>query len=308
MTAACADTDDRDAPLNRRLGALFDSLGRQEKRVAREVLRDYPVSALTTTAALAEQSGASTATVLRLAQRLGFESFADFHVAVKRDLHRLLQSPMQRLEGAAPDEAGEGGFLSRHFARLAGNLGGCVDTVMESDFDALVGLLADPRRDVTCVGGRYGRHFAGLLSDNLGVLRDRVRFADGQSDGWARLLLETGPRSVVIVVDIRRYQASVRRFATLAAARGATVALVTDFWAAPRDYAAHWAFRLPTASPSLMDSYAGPLALIEALIGATALKFGDAIRDRLTQCEEMDCAERDLAAPWPGVAQPETAP
>lgn len=284
-----------------RLKALFDSLGKQEKRVAREILRDYPLSALTTVAALAEQSGASTATVLRLIQRLGFGAFGAFQEAVKGDVNRLLQSPSDRL--SAPQRAGDdsASFVRRMFEHTGENLEACVDEVTEADFRGLVEQLSDPKRGIYCIGGRYGRHVAALLADYLGVLRDNVQFAGGQPDGWSRLLLDVGPRSIVLVIDIRRYQRTVRRFATLAAQRGATVALISDLWATPRDYGAGYTFRLPTSSPSLMDSFVAPLLFAEALVGEVAVHLGTSLHKRLKQCEAMDCVESGLSLAWPGI-------
>ncbi len=285
-----------------RLQVLFEGLGRQEKSVAREILRDYPLSALNTVAALAEQSGASTATVLRLVQRLGYGAYGAFQEAVKEDLNRMLQSPSDRL--AAPQRVGEddgAAFVTRMFERTGRSLAGCVDPVMEADFRQVVELLADPKRSLYCIGGRYGRHLAGLQADYLGVLRAGVQLADGQPDGWSRLLIDIGPRAVVLVIDIRRYQRTVRRFAELAKQRGATVVLITDLWAAARDYAADFTFRLPTSSPSLMDSYAAPLVLVEALVGAVAVQLGTELHDRLALCEAMDCVESDLSLAWPGI-------
>lgn len=296
------DDTGRRASLADRLRGLFEGLGKQEQSVAREMLRDYPLSALSTMAGLAEQSGASTATVLRLSHRLGFTAFSDCQDAVKSDLDRLLRSPSQRF--STPQRAdGEGAFVSRMFAASSAALAGVVDQVVEADFRKVVAALADPRRGVCCVGGRYGRHVAGLLADNLGVLRGGVRFAGGQPDGWSRLLLEIGPQSVVVVIDIRRHQRTVRRFADLAAERGAMVVLITDPWAAPRDFAAHYVFRLPTATPSLMDSYAAPLLMAEALVGAVATELGPDLQARLASCEALDCVESDLSLAWPGIEQ-----
>lgn len=284
-----------------RLKALFDSLGKQEKRVAREILRDYPLSALTTVAALAEESGASTATVLRLVQRIGFGAYGAFQDSVKEDVNRLLQSPSARL--SAPQRAGDGkaSFIRRMFDFTSTNLESCVDPVMEADFKQVVDLLCDGKRSIYSIGGRYGRHIAALFADYMGVLREGVQRAEGQPDGWSRLLIDIGPRSVVVVIDIRRYQRTVRRFATLASEQGATVVLISDLWADPKDYAADFTFRLPTSSPSLMDSYAASLLFAEALVGDVALRLGEALHERLALCEAMDCVESGLSLAWPGI-------
>jgi len=286
-----------------RLQHMFESLGRREKDVAREVLRDYPISALTTVAGLAERSGVSTATVLRLVQRLGLDGYSAFQDAIKVDLDRLLHSPSDRLTAFQETEDKDRPFLHRMLERSAGNLTASYDAVVEADFRQIVDLIADPKRRIYCVGGRYSHHIVGLLVDYLGVLRDGVQMVAGQPDVWSRYLLEIDGRAVVIVADIRRYQRTVQRFARLAAKRGARVIVLSDPWAEPADFAADHLIRLPTASPSLMDSYTALLVFAEAIVGALAERLGPALQDRLAECEAMDCVETDLRRAWPGTGK-----
>lgn len=285
---------------SRRLKRVLDGLGRRERDVARVMMRDYPVSALATVAALAEEAGASTATVLRLVQRLGYHGYGAFQEAVKAELAEMLEAPSGRFPHRLPG-GGEVSFLRLAFERAAADFAGAVDPVAEADFHALVALLAERRRPVVAIGGRYSRHVAALFAEYLGVIRPAVEPAGGQPEGWSRLLIDLGPRAVVVAFDIRRHQPSVRRFCALAADRGATVALVTDVWANAESFRASLVFRLPTGSPSLMDSLTASLLFAEALVGATAQRLGQALADRLLLCEGLDCVEPGLSLAWPGI-------
>ncbi len=285
--------------LSGRLQETFEALGKQEKAVARALLRDYPVSALSTVAALADAASVSTATVLRLVNRMGFETFGSFQEAVKRDLKTLLQSPSDRF--ALPQEGRN--FHQAVFETTAENLLEGAKSTLDADVRDVVALLADPKRRIYCIGGRYSRHIANLFVDYLGVLRDQVRFIDGQPDGWSHYLIDMNASAVVVVIDIRRYQRTVRRFASLAKARGATLVVVTDLWADRAAFDGDYELRLPSASPSLMDSLAAPLVMIEALTGAVAVKLAGSIRERLADCEALDCVETNLPHAWPGIAE-----
>lgn len=289
-----------DRSLAAALKAAYAELGKQEKSVARAILKDYPVSALSTVAALAESAGVSTATVLRLVNRLGCETYGQFQEAVKRDLNTLLQGPSDRFDAASD---APGSFAQAMFAQVAGNLKEGARGILEADFQDVVELLADPRRTTYCVGGRYSRYVAGLFADYLGVLRDKVHLADGQPDGWSRLLVDMDARSTVVVFDIRRYQRTVRRFAALAKQRGARLVVITDSWAERATFEADYTFQLPTASPSLMDSFAAPLVLAESLIGALAVRLKGSLKERLALCEALDCVETNLNLAWPGIPQ-----
>lgn len=287
------DTHRDDGGVSRRLNGMFATLGRREQDVAREILRQYPVSALCTVAGLAERSKVSTATVLRLVHRLGLRGYGAFQEAVKSDVTALLESPSQRLS-AQPAETGvEGAFLARMLGRVAQNIQHGVDPVMEADFRRAVALLANPKHRITCIGGHRSCHVAALFGDYLGLLRDRVQVIQGQAGGWARPLLEIDAQSVVVVIDIRRYQPSLLRFAGLAAERGAHVVAISDIWAKKELFSAEILLRMPSSSPSPMDSHCGQLALLEALVGALAEDMGAPLLDRLSLGETLDCTDSD---------------
>jgi DNA-binding MurR/RpiR family transcriptional regulator len=255
------------------------------------------MSAVATVAALAERAGVSTATVLRLIARLGFASYGDFQGAVREDLARLLQLQARRYPAAAslaPSQAtgGSAGFVEAYHAAVEANLAAARSGLIASDVERAVALLAEPRHTILCMGGRYSGRIAELAGDYLGLIRPRVRALAGQSEGWARFLLDVDARTVLLVFDIRRYQASVVSFAREAKARGAKLILVTDVWHADLPFAADLGFALPTATPSVMDSLVAQLAFAEALVGALALRLGAKARERLESADATAASAR----------------
>jgi DNA-binding MurR/RpiR family transcriptional regulator len=274
-----------------RITDLFETLGRREQDVAREILRQYPLSALSTVAALAERSSVSTATVLRLVQRLDLNGYGEFQEAVKSDVARLLETPLQRLSAqtAHPSAQEEGSLLSELLVRTAHQLQNCHDPVMDADFQTAIALLADPKNRIYCAGGHRSRHVAALLTEYLSLLRPNVQLVEGPPEGWQRYLLEMNNRTVVCVTDIRRYQPSLLRFSSLASAQGAHVIAISDAWADRRDFGAEVLFRMPSASASPIDSHCGQLLLAEALVGGLASKIGPPLHERLALGETLSC-------------------
>lgn len=282
--------------ISQRLTDIFETLGKREQDVAREILRQYPISALCTVAELARRSGVSTATVLRLVQRLGLDGYGRFQEAVKADVSCLLDSPQQRLSAQAGDDENGGSLLRELLDSTVRQLQGCHDPVMDADFRAAVALLANPRHRLWCVGGHRSRHVAALLAEYLGLLRPRVQLIDGPAEGWARHLLEMDAQSVVIATDIRRYQPSLLRFGARAAERGAHVIAISDSWAEKGMFGAELLFRMPSATPSPIDSHGGQLLLAEALIGGLAREIGAPLQDRLERGEALSCTSPAPAA------------
>jgi len=271
------------------------SLSQREARAARHLIANYPMAGLNTVAEFAEQSGVSTATVLRLVRRLGFSVYADFQESLRRHLEVTLQSPLLRFSRPHEQPAGrDGHFLSRFTGNLAAALRELERVVPQGEFDKVVALLAEPRRDIHFIGGRYSSNIATYVADLLSAVRGRVHVIAGQTQRWPQHLLDIGRNSVVCVFDVRRYQQDVIEFAQEAATKqGATVVLFTDIWQSPASRVARHVLPFPVGSPSVFDMLTMGLALGEALVGATAARIGGDGKDRI---ERLEALRGDLPA------------
>lgn len=271
-----------------RLRQELPGLSGREARVARHLMANYPMAGLKTVAEFAEQSGVSTATVLRLVKRLGFPVYADFQASLREHLEETLQSPLVRF-GERRDREGsaQASFLDRFLDSMAANLAALREQVPASEFDRVAALLADPRRDIHVLGGRYSGNLAAYLADLLAATRGKVFIVGGQTQRWPQHLLDMGKGSVLVAIDVRRYQHDVVEFARAASRRGATVVLLTDVWHSPASRVANHVLGFPVESPSIFDVLAVGMALVEALIGAAANKVGDAGKARIETLEEL---------------------
>ncbi len=92
---------------------------------------------------------------------------------------------------------------------------------------------------------------------------------------------------MVLLFDIRRYSADLAEFAAQAAERGATIVLFTDQWLSPISKTARHVLPAHVAVPSVWDSGAGLIVLIEATLAAVARALGQDARDRLSTIETL---------------------
>lgn len=273
-----------------RLRHELPRLSGREARVARHLMANYPLAGLKTVAEFALGSGVSTATVLRLVKRLGFPVYADFQTALRRHLEETLQSPLirfgQRLE---PDKASASGasFLDRFLEAMSAHLQAMHEHVPASEFDKVVALLADPRRDIHVLGGRYSSHLGAYFADLLSAVRGRIHMVGGQTQRWPQHLLDIGRNSVLVAFDVRRYQQDVIEFTRAAAARGASVVLMTDIWQSPAARVATYVLGFPVVAPSIFDVLGPGMVLTDALIGAVADHMGEAGKTRVELLEEL---------------------
>ncbi|HFD15576.1 MAG TPA: MurR/RpiR family transcriptional regulator, partial [Rhodospirillales bacterium] len=240
--------------LAERIRSRLPELTKAERRVAHVLLGRYPLAGLETVQALARRAGVSTASVLRFTGKLGFPSYNAFQGELRAQLAATLQSPLTRYRaGDDVPAGGDAGLVRRHLAEIRGALVEAESLVVASEIEATVGLLADLRRPVYLLGGRYSGRIAGYMADLLRGVRPQVIHVDGQTQKWADHLLDIGRRSVLVCFDFRRYQADVLAFAEHAAKRGARVVLITDPWHSAIERVATHLLPVPVASPSIYD-------------------------------------------------------
>ena len=255
-----------------------------ERRPALTLLASYPVAGLETVAQFARRAKVSGPTILRLVQKLGFQNYPDFQQALRDELELRVQTPLSK----APPGAGQppdGDFLATYVRAMIGNIEGSIADVSRAEFEGAVALLADPRRRVLLIGGRFTGSLALHLYFHLRELRPRVELVGGQTATWAEHLLDLGRGDVLVVFDIRRFQDDVVAFAREAAGTGARVVLFTDAWVSPIAAVAAHVFAMRTSMPSSWESFAALSALVEALIARIHERRWDDSRQRMERLE-----------------------
>src|SRR5262249_59367012 len=101
------------------------------------------------------------------------------------------------------------------------------------EFEQAVRLLAEPRRNVLVIGGRFSWMLAEYLAANLRVLRPNVRVVSpaGADTGT---LLDIGRRDVLVAFDYHRYQHDTVRAASTPKAGGPARVVFTAPYPSPR--------------------------------------------------------------------------
>ena len=253
-----------------------------EKRAAQRLLADYPVAGLDTVAAFGKASGVSAPTVLRMIAKLGFGSYGEFQKALRAELAAQRETPLMKGSDFSADDQ-----LDRFAEATIANLRESIANVPRAEFEAIVRLLSDRNRPVHVLGGRFTDAIADYMVAHLRVMRPQVRRITGQRFGWLDQLLDVGKRDVFVIFDIRRYSEDLADLARAASQHGATVALFTDQWLSPISKVAKYVLPARVVVPSIWDSSAGLLLLVEALLSAIAAELGPSARNRLTAIERM---------------------
>jgi DNA-binding MurR/RpiR family transcriptional regulator len=269
-----------------RLRLRLGELTHAERKVARALMADYPVGGLDPVAKLAAAAGVSAPTVVRLVAKLGFDGYAEFQQSLKSEVSVRLSSPLQ-MHTERPGTAGEGA-LPRAERLLCDGIRSSFARLPPGEFEQAVRLLADPRRSVTLIGGRFSTMLAEYLAAHLRILRSRVQVLSAAGPDRVSSMLDVGRRDVLVAFDYRRYQHDTVRLAMTAKDQGATLVAFTDPYLSPLAARADVILISSVASPSPFDALTPAVALVEAMISALVDRLGDAPRSRMARYDALN--------------------
>jgi DNA-binding MurR/RpiR family transcriptional regulator len=279
------------------IGAHLPALTPAERRVAAVVADDPEAVAFGTVADVARRAGASGATVVRLAAKLGFDGFVELQAAVRDEIAHRLRPASERIRRPQP-----GDVLGTALATEMSNVAGTLEGVDRRTFDQAVGLLAGGSGDrgpgaakrrsdatgsgrVLVLSGDASSGVAALLAAELSMLRPGVVAVGGSEVRVARLLADVGRGDVVVVIDLARYDRAVLDAAGRAGERGAALVALTDSALSPLALVATASFIASVTGAGPFDSHVGLLALANALLAGVAARLRRTATDRLDQVE-----------------------
>lgn len=253
-----------------------------EQKIARELLSDYPVSALGSLPELAARAQVSVPTLQRMVVKLGFTGFADFRREVTTELSQEQgASPLSRLSQPQSD--------SKHsnYHQTLRNIEKTFAHLPPALLQEAADLLADETRSVWCLGGRFTGTLATLFARHLKTIRTGVHEFIPYEGAFADVHTNTDAHSVIFITDIRRYDAPIYELCKANKDIGAKVILLTDTWGSPTTAYADIVIAVHTTSPSGWDSNAALLVVLEELMALVTKKAGDPGRKLLKKRERF---------------------
>lgn len=264
-----------------RLSDRGERLTTAERRIAEVVLDRPQLVAFGTVAEVASTAGVGTATVVRLAAKLGYDGFADLQDSVQRDLVGRLRPAAERIR--EQDPASED-LVGRHAELEAANVSTTIGAVGPAELAAVVGRLSSQQHDVLVMSGSASRGVATQFVDDLSQLRPNVRLLDGNEvDVQRTIALATDPS--VVAIDLRRYDRWLVDSLAAVRALGCWTAVLTDGVLSPLAEGADHCFVLAARSAGPFDSHVGTLALLDLFVVEVAATRKGAATRRLDRLE-----------------------
>lgn len=266
--------------MQRRIEKQLSALTPAERRVAEVVLSRPQSVAFGTVADIARLTRTSGATVMRFANKLGFDGYLGLQARIQGELSAKLTPAAERIRQPVAEDV-----IGQVLAQELENVQSTLQAVEREVLAVAVGWLADPSRQVLLCPGDCARGVAELATDQLLSLRPRVSLVEGNQVRVGRQLALIEPGDVVLVVDFRRYDRWTLRSAEVARERGAKVIAMTDSRLGPLARQADIVLFVSAAGAGPFDSQVGTLALFNVLVAGVAAAHREAAAGRLESVE-----------------------
>lgn len=260
-----------------------------ERRVARALLAVYPASGLGTVAGLAEEASTSSATVVRLVQKLGYTGFPEFQRTLRHELAIRRMGPVERVVSAGIEGADVFESMAKGLADATASI---LATVRRSELESAVALLSDTKRRVFLAGGRVSHSLAEYFATHLGRMRQGVHLMPRDRMRRHAELLDLTRRDVLMILDFRRYETAALDLATRARQRDVRLIVVTDVLLSPAARDATVVLPVEMGSPSPFDTSVPTIALLEVLRFSTLRALGPSALERMSDWDRL--AEHEI--------------
>ena len=259
------------------VAAVSRELTPTERRIAREVLDEPTLLAFGTVSDLASRVGTSRPTIVRFANKLGFDGYTQLQRHVRSDLSHRLARPSERI---------------RHDKKVALPARAAVNNALASVFKATEGArlaaLAKPvvrATNVWILSGETSQAGAHALHSGLSMVRPGVRSIEEHSFGTD--LSDAGPGDAAVVFDFFRYRRQVSNATRVFADAGVAVVAITDSPLSPLvEMAATWCeIEVPAIGP--FDSSVPAVAIAELLVSHVAKSLHQEATARIDRIEAL---------------------
>lgn len=262
----------------------FDALTPKMQAAARFVV-DHPnevvIGSMRT---LAAQAGAQPATLVRLAQQLGYAGWPELKSAFARDLGLHSATYGERAKSLAR-RGGTRELARELFAAQRANLD-LTEASAGATLQQAVRLLGRASA-VHIAGFRASHPVAFSLFYGWRLFRNSVHMVDGQGGGLEAQLRPIGRGDAVVAVSFAPYSREALLVADHAVAAGADLVALTDSKASPLALRARVTLQFAVASPSFFPSVAAGVALTEALLEQLVAEGGDAVVGLIDRVERQ---------------------
>ena len=241
-----------------------------QRRILQYIIEHYEEAIFLTASQLAQNVGVSEATVVRLAQALGFDGYPGMQKKFRQGLQDRL-STVTRLEHTVDHTRKTGDVVVKVLQEDIHNLSQTLRNLSLDIFERAVADLQSARR--VFVVGLRGAHAPALtLATYLRFLgKQAYLLAPGHGEMWD--ILQGLVRSDLVVgISFPRYTQITLEVLQHARKKRARVGAITDSPLSPLARHAHWVLTATCQLDSYIESFTAATSLINALLTAMSIQ------------------------------------
>jgi len=260
-----------------RVAAVSSELTPTERRIAEAVLAEPTLLAFGTVSDLADRVGTSRPSIVRFANKLGFEGYTRLQQHARNDLSHQLSRPSERIRRD-----------DKSTPPVQHVINGAISSVLDALESGQIAELAEPvvrAEKVWILSGETSQAGAHALHSGLSMVRPNVRALEEHS--FATDLSDAGRQDVAVVFDFFRYRRQVVTAARAFAKAGVTIVAFTDSPLSPlAELADNWCqIEIPAIGP--FDSSAPVVFMCELLVARVAQQLQDDATNRIDRIETL---------------------
>lgn len=241
-----------------------------QRRIMQYIVDHYEKAIFLTASELAQSVGVSEATVVRLAQALGFDGYPGMQKKFREGLQNRL-STVTRLEQTVEHVRQLGDVVVKVLQEDIQNLSQTLRDLPIEVFERAVGDMQVAKR--IYVVGLRGAHAPALtLATYLRFLGKQAHLlVPGHGELWD-ILQGLGETDLVIGISFPRYTQVTVEILEYARKQRARVGTITDSPMSPLARHAHWVLTAQCGLDSFIESFTAATSLVNALLTAMSIQ------------------------------------
>jgi len=275
-----------DSSVSQRLSKCIEDGSKADRAIASFMLGQINTIAFETAASIAEKVSVSEPTVGRFCRSLGYKSFKDLKVHLKRDIgdkpwlisDRLKE--FQRRAKAGEDQLSQG--LELEMAALVQ----VYEQAQTPEWARVVKRLASAPA-VFATGFQTERGMAQIFVNQLEYLRDRVHLIDLAGGNFSQVLNPENSQACLVIFEARRYSRMARLLAQDAKALGIATTLITDGFCDWGHDLVDEMFVVPTEFNLFWESTAQMASLANLLVNGVFIELGPKVEERMNEVTRL---------------------
>jgi len=278
-----------------------------QKRVVNFIIQHYEEAIFLTVSRLARKASVSEATVIRLAQALGFDGYPGMQRMLRENLQNRL-STVTRIQETIKHAHHNGNILFKIMQEDIQNLTQTLHNIPQETFQRAVEDIRSARR--VFVAGLRGAHApAIILVMYLRFLKKEANLiVPGFGDVWNEIL-GLGSDDLVIGISLPRYTRLTVEVLAYAHDKGAKVGAISDSPLSPLAINADWVLPVSSRIDSFIESFTAAVSLVNALLTAVSVQEPAETLKALKEREDLWKAKNIYMSPSPkGEGKPGTRP